>query len=253
LRQENGKLSMLRLENQVAIVTGGSRGIGRAVALAFARGGARVMIVGVEDRDSLENVEKEIVGAGANAMSVLANVSRRGDVDRFVQSVIANWGRIDILVNNAGVLRLAPLENISEEQWDETLGIHLKGTFNCTQAVLPFMKQQRKGKIINVAAPSALRGSYGVADYASAKGGIIAFTRNAASELKSYNIQVNCISPTANTRMTEALTDFRREHLGMVRRDREFVSPEAIAPAFLFFASADSDYVSGQLLEVGRT
>ena len=244
---------MPRLENQVAIVTGGSRGIGRAVALAFAREGARVAIVGVEDRQALESVENEIIALGADALSVLANVARRGDVDRLVQSVIDKWGRIDVLVNNAGVLRLAPLEDISEERWDETLAIHLKGTFNCTQAVLPFMKQQGKGKIVNVAAPSALRGSYGVADYASAKGGIIAFTRNAASELKSYNIQVNCISPTANTRMTEALTEFRREHLGIVRRERDFVSPEAIAPAFLFFAGADSDCVSGQLLEVGRT
>ena len=183
---------------------------------------------------------------------MLANVARRGDIDRLVQSVIAKWGRIDILVNNAGILRLAPLENISEERWDETLSVHLKGTFNCTQAVIPFMKQRRKGKIINLAAPSALRGSYGVADYAAAKGGIIAFTRNAANELKIYNIQVNCISPTANTRMTKALTDFRREQLGIARRDREFVSPEAIAPAFVFFASSDSDYVSGQLLEVGR-
>lgn len=241
---------MLRLENQVAIITGGSRGIGRAVALAFARAGARLMIAGVKDRDALENVENEIIAAGAEAMAVLANVARRGDVDRLVQSVIG--GVLIFLVNNAGVLRLAPLENISEERWDETLAVHLKGTFNCTQAVLPFMKQQHKGKIINLAAPSALRGSYGVADYAAAKGGIIAFTRNAASELKSYNIQVNCISPTANTRMTEALTDFRREHLGIARRDRDFVPPEAVTPAFVFFASADSDYVSGQLLEVGR-
>ena len=243
---------MLRLQNQVAIITGGSRGIGRAVAVALAREGARVGIAAVEDREALENVEKEITAAGADAIAVLANVARRGDVDRLVQSVIAKWGRIDILINNAGVLRLAPLENISEERWDETLAVHLKGTFNCTQAVLPFMKQQRKGKIINIAAPSALRGSYGVADYAAAKGGIIAFTRNGASELKSYNIQVNCISPTTDTRMTWALTDFRREHLGIARREREFVPPEAVAPAFVFFASADSDYVSGQLLEVGR-
>ena len=183
---------------------------------------------------------------------MLANVARRGDIDHLVQSVIAKWGRIDILVNNAGILRLAPLENISEERWDDTLSVHLKGTFNCTQAVIPFMKQRRKGKIINLAAPSALRGSYGVADYAAAKGGIIAFTRNAASELKIYNIQVNCISPTADTRMTKALTDFRREQLGIARRERESVSPEAIAPAFVFFASSDSDYISGQLLEVGR-
>ena len=119
--------------------------------------------------------------------------------------------------------------------------------------LIPIMKQQRKGKIINIAAPSALRGSYGVADYAAAKGGIIALTKNAANELKSYNIQVNCISPVADTRMTEELTIFRREQLGIARRDREVVPPEAIAPAFLFFATSESDYVSGQLLEVGRT
>lgn len=244
---------MARLENQVAIVTGGSRGIGRAVALAFAREGARVAIAAVQDRDALAKAESEITAlGGADVVALLADVTRRSDVDRLVQSVIAKWGRIDILVNNAGVLRLAPLENISEERWDETLAVHLKGTFNCTQAVLPFMKQQRKGKIINLAAPSALRGSYGVADYAAAKGGIIAFTRNAANELKAHNIQVNCISPVADTRMTQALTDFRRDHLGIARRDREFVAPDSIAPAFVFFASSDSDFVSGQLLEVGR-
>ena len=243
---------MGRLDGQVAIVTGGSRGIGRAVALEFAREGARAVITAVEDREALEKTEGEIVALGADGFGMLANVARRGDIDRLVQSVIAKWGRIDILVNNAGILRLAPLENISEERWDKTLSVHLKGTFNCTQAVIPFMKQRRKGKIINLAAPSALRGSFGVADYAAAKGGIIAFTRNAANELKIYNIQVNCISPIADTRMTTALTDFRREQLGIARRDREFVSPEAIAPAFVFFASSDSDYVSGQLLEVGR-
>ena len=99
------------------------------------------------------------------------------------------------------------------------------------------MKQQKKGKIINIAAPSALRGSYGVADYAAAKGGIVALTKNAANELKAYNIQVNCISPVADTGMTEELTKFRREQLGIARRDREVVPPEAIAPAFLFFAT----------------
>ncbi len=243
---------MGRLDGQVAIVTGASRGIGRSVALAFAREGARVAITAATDRDTLEKTEREIGAVGMGVIAMIADVARRADVDRLVQAIVAKWGRIDILVNNAGILRLAPLENISEERWDETLGVHLKGTFNCTQAVMPFMKQQRKGKIINLAAPSALRASFGVADYAAAKGGVIAFTRNAANELKAYNIQVNCISPTANTRMTEALTDFRREQLGIPRREREFISPDAIAPAFVFFASSDSDYVSGQLLEVGR-
>jgi len=244
---------MGRLDGQVAIVTGGSRGIGRAVALAFAREGARLAITAVHERDALEIPEREIVAAGSGCIAMMADVTRRGDIDKLVQAILARWGRIDVLVNNAGILHLAPLENITEERWDETLGVHLKGTFNCTQAVIPIMKQRKKGKIINIAAPSALRGSYGVADYAAAKGGIVALTKNAANELKTYNIQVNCISPVADTRMTEELTKFRREQLGIARRDREVVPPEAIAPAFLFFATSDSDYVSGQLLEVGRT
>lgn len=243
---------MGKLGDNVAIITGGSRGIGRAVALAFAREGARVAVTAAHDQAALKEAEREIASLGVEALASLADVSRRADIDLFVRAVIDRWERIDILVNNAGVLNPAPLESLSEEQWDETLSVHLKGTFNCTQAVIPYMRQRGKGKIINIAAPSALRGSYGVSDYAAAKGGIIAFTRNAANELKTYNIQVNCISPVADTRMTETLTSFRRDHLGQVERHRKFVAPEAIAPAFVFFASSDSDYVSGQLLEVGN-
>lgn len=243
---------MGRLDGQVSIITGGSRGIGRAVALKFADEGARVAVVAAHDREALRQIEEEIAVLGGDSIAMLADVSRRGDVEGVVQSVLTQWGRIDVLVNNAGILRLGSLESISEERWEETLAVHLKGTFHCTQAVIPIMKQQRKGKIINIAAPSALRGSFGVADYAAAKGGIIAFTKNAASELSAYNIQVNCISPVADTRMTEELTKFRREALGIARREREFVAPEVIAPAFLFFATADSDLVSGQMIEVGR-
>ena len=243
---------MGKLEGQVAIVTGGSRGIGRAVALAFAREGARVAITAAHDRVALHEVEREISLLGVEALGFLADVTRRAEIDRTIKMIVDQWDRIDVLVNNAGIISPAPLETISEEQWDKTVAVHLKGTFNCTQAVIPIMRKQRKGKIINLAAPSALRGSFGVADYAAAKGGIIAFTRNAASELKSSNIQVNCISPTADTRMTEILTAFRHEHLGISQRQRGFIPPEALAPAFVFFASSDSDYISGQLLEVGR-
>lgn len=244
---------MGRLEGQVAVVTGGSRGIGRAVALQFAREGARLALIAGQDRQALSNIEAEIAALGGESIGRLANVARRDEVEQVVDAAVAKWGRIDVLVNNAGILRLGPLESISEERWDTTLSVHLKGTFTCTQAVIPIMKKRGGGKIINIAAPSALRGSYGVADYAAAKGGIVAFTRNAANELKAYNIQVNCISPVADTRMTEELTRFRREHQGIARREREIVAPEAIAPAFLFFATADSDYVTGQLIEVGRT
>jgi 3-oxoacyl-[acyl-carrier protein] reductase len=243
---------MGRLDGQVAIITGGSRGIGRAVALEFVREGARVGICSGSDNRALIDVGCEIGAMYGDCTAVMADVTDRRQVDRFVRDIVRRWGRIDVLVNNAGILRLGRLEKMSEERWDDTLNVHLKGTFNCTQAVIPFMKRRKKGKIVNVAAPSALRGSYGVADYAAAKGGIVAFTKTVANELKAYNIQVNCISPVADTRMTEELTKFRRKELGIKRRQREFVAPEAIAPAFLFFATSDSDNVTGQLIEVGR-
>jgi NAD(P)-dependent dehydrogenase (short-subunit alcohol dehydrogenase family) len=243
----------MRLRDKVALITGGSRGIGRAVALAFTREGAKVAVVGVSDHHALTQVADEIAALGEAPLALRADVSQKAEVDRLVQQVVARWGRVDILVNNAGILHPRKLEEIGEAQWSATLAVHLTGTFLCTQAVLPVMKAHGGGKIINVAAPSALRGSFGVADYAAAKGGVIAFTRNAASELKGENIQVNCISPVAETRMTEALFAFRRQHLsepvatfGQAKR----AEPEAITPAFVFFACADSDYITGQVLAV---
>src|SRR5215510_11118246 len=230
----------MRLRDKVALITGGSRGIGRAVAVAFAREGANMAIVGVSDQHALTRVVHEIAALGKDPLALRADVSQKAEVERVVQHILERWGRLDILVNNAGVIHPSKLEAISEAQWSATLAVHLTGTFLCTQAVLPVMKAQGGGKIINVAAPSALRGSFGVADYAAAKGGIIAFTRNAASELKGENIQVNCISPVAETRMTEVLFAFRRQHLseavatvGQVKR------AEAVTPAFVFFAGAD--------------
>jgi 3-oxoacyl-[acyl-carrier protein] reductase len=243
----------MRLREKIALITGGSRGIGRAVALAFAREGAEVAIVGYSDHHALTQVAHELAALGKTSLAVRADVSQKAEVDSLVQQVLERWGRLDILVNNAGILHPSTLAEISEAQWSATLAVHLTGTFLCTQAVLPVMKAQGGGKIINVAAPSALRGSFGVADYAAAKGGVIAFTRNAASELRGANIQVNCISPVAETRMTEALFAFRRQHLSepvatFVHANR--AEPAAVTPAFVFFACADSDYITGQVLAV---
>jgi NAD(P)-dependent dehydrogenase (short-subunit alcohol dehydrogenase family) len=243
----------MRLQEKVALITGGSHGIGRAVALAFAREGAKVAIVGVRDEQALREVAHTIASVSGDVLPLRADVQHRAEVEHVVKQLRHRWGRVDIVVNNAGILQPNRLEDISVEQWQTTVAVHLTGTFHCTQAVVPLMKAQGGGKIINVAAPSALRGSFGVADYAAAKGGIIAFTRNAASELKPYNIQVNCISPVAETRMTEALFAFRRQHLsepvatfGQAKR----ADPEAVTPAFVFFACADSDYITGQVLAV---
>ena len=236
-------------------MTGGSRGIGRAVALAFSAEGADVAIVGVRDETALRGVEKKITSQGGRALAIMADVAKRAEIDRLMHTVIESWGRIDILVNNAGVIRMSPLEEIPEDQWDEIISIHLKGTFNGIQAVIPAMKRQQKGKIINVAAPSALRGLSGCADYAAAKGGIVSLTYNAASELKPHNIQVNCISPVADTRMTDALLDYSQAHpeqSAAPAPKKGAVPPEAVAPAFVFFACSDSDFITGQVLATNR-
>ena len=151
----------MRLSEKVAIITGGSRGIGKAVALAFAREGARVAIVGVSDEQALTQVAQGITNLGSEALSIRADVAHRQEIDQLVQQVLARWGRIDILVNNAGIIQPNKLEDIGETQWQQTIAVHLTGTFHCTQAVIPTMKTQDGGKIINVIAPSALRGSFG--------------------------------------------------------------------------------------------
>lgn len=242
---------MGRLEGRVAIVTGASRGIGRAVALAFAREGAALAIAGGRDQAALDSVENEVAALGAECIARLVDVGRRPEVDRLVREVEERWGRIDILVNNAGVLTLKRFEDITEEQWDETIRVHLKGTFNGMQAVLPIMKRQHSGKIINLTGPAALRPSNGVSDYASAKGGIITLTFNVANEMKPHNIQINCISPIADTRMTDAIAEFRgREGIPDVRPNP--APAETVAPAFVFFASSDSDYITGEVLGFHR-
>ena len=242
---------MGRLEGKVAIVTGASRGIGRVVAMAFAREGASVAIVGVHDRKALDTVERELSALGTECIARMVDVSQRSEVDRLVREVEERWGRIDILVNNAGTLTVKRFEDITEDQWDETMRVHLKGTFNGMQAVLPSMKRQRSGKIINLTGPAALRPSNGVSDYASAKGGIITLTFNVANEMKPHNIQVNCISPIADTRMTDAIAEFR-EREGISDTRPAPAPPESVAPAFVFFASSDCDYITGEVLGFHR-
>jgi 3-oxoacyl-[acyl-carrier protein] reductase len=240
-----------KLDGKVALITGASRGIGRSVAAGFAREGAKLYLVGHTDEEALRRTLDEVREAGAEAEGGLFDVASHQDVEKIADAVARRYGTLDILVNNAGIIAPTPLLEITPEQWDSTIRTHLSGTFYCTvETVRRFLKPKRAGKIVNVTAPSAVRGSNGVADYASAKGGIIAFTRNAARELLALNIQVNAVLPVARSRMTDALAEFHGRFSGeeTAVRLRNLPGPDVVLPTFLFLASSDSDYVTGQVI-----
>lgn len=242
---------MGKLKAKVALITGASRGIGRSLAIGFAREGAKLYLVGHKDEAALREILDELRRAGAEAEGSLFDVGNHPDVLRIADAVERRYGTLDILVNNAGNISPTPLLEITPEQWDTTVRTHLYGTFYCTvEMVKRFLRAKRAGKVVNVTAPSAVRGSNGVADYASAKGAIIAFTRNAARELLPLNIQVNAVLPVARSRMTDALAEYHTRFSGeeSAARLRNLAPPDVLLPVFLFLAGSDSDYVTGQVV-----
>jgi len=241
----------MKLKSKVALITGASRGIGKSVAEGFAREGANLFLVGNCDQEALQQTLREVRALGAEAEGGLFDVGSYEDVRRIADAIERRFGTLDIAVNNAGIINPTPLLEIAPEQWERTIRIHLNGTFYCTlEMVNRFMKRKRGGKIVNVAAAAALRAYQGVADYGSAKGGIVAFTRNAARELMPLNIQVNCVVPVAQSRMIDSLGEYYKRQFGAgaSAKIKEVAPPQALVPSFLFFASSDSDYVTGQIL-----
>lgn len=248
-----------RLENKACIVTGAGRGIGRAIALAFADEGARV-IVNDADGAAAEAVVKEIQEAERQAVAHTEPIGTVDAADSLLAAALDAFGEVDVLVNNAGILRDRMLHNMSEEEFDQVIQVHLKGTWACGRAVVrhwrPLAKSEadsgapRHRKIINVTSASGLRGAAGQSNYAAAKMGIVGLTKTWAKELGSLSINVNAIAPAALTAMTEPLLE---DPDAAARRLQRFAlgrygEPEEIAPAFVYFASKESDYVTGQIL-----
>ncbi len=243
----------MRLEGKKAIVTGGGRGIGRAIALAYAKEGADILVNYHSNDAAAQEVVKEVEGMGRKAVTVKADVSNYSDAHKMVETAANELGGVDILVNNAGMSKPGMLLKMSEEDWDKIIDIHLKGTFNGSQAAGRYMKEQKSGRIINVISSAGLFGTIGQINYSSAKAGVIGFTKSACRELGRYNITVNAICPGITaTEMTEKVrTDekLREIYLGRIQLGR-FGEPEDIAPAFVFFASDEASYVTGQVLAV---
>jgi 3-oxoacyl-[acyl-carrier protein] reductase len=242
---------MLDLSGKVALVTGASRGIGRAVALRLAQCGAKVAINDRRSAAEAEEVADKIRSQGGESLVVLADVSLTAEVERMVKETEQAFGQIDILVNNAGVSRDTLILRMSEEDWEQVMATNLKGAFLCTKAVLRSMMRQRWGRIINISSVSGLLGNAGQANYSAAKAGLIGLTKTAAREMGSRNITVNAIAPGfIETDMTKDLPEaLRQEAMHRILLGRTG-TPEDVASAVAFLASDEASYITGQVLTV---
>ena len=243
----------MRLTGKAAVVTGSSRGVGRSVALAYAREGADVLVNFTASEGPAEQLVKEIQSLGRKSVAYRADVASKTEVEGMMAKAKETFGRLDILVNNAGFTRPAMLHKMSEDEWDAVLNAHLKGTFLCVQAVFRYFKEQNYGKVINISSVAGLVGTVGQVNYSAAKGGIISLTKSFARELARYNVCANVISlGIVETDMTEKIrTDEKLSEIYMNRiLLKRFAKPEDITPAFVFLASNESDYITGQVLPV---
>jgi NAD(P)-dependent dehydrogenase (short-subunit alcohol dehydrogenase family) len=231
----------MRLKDRVAIVTGGSRGIGKSITLAFAREGAKVAIVG-RDKSRAEEVTAQIESNGGSAIGLHADVSIEADVTHMVEQVLSKFGRIDILVNNAGVnLPYRRLVDLTVEEWNYVVGVNLTGPFLCSRAVLPSMISQHYGKIINISSIGGRKGAAGRIPYRPTKAAIINFTECLAAEVKEHNIDVNAICPGPVD--TEMLREISKGSPGIAD------SPDQIAAVAIFLASNEGAVVTGTAID----
>lgn len=233
------------------MVTGASRGIGRAIALELAKEGANVVVNYSGSKEKAEEVVEEILKMGKKAIAVQANVADNDSVQNLMKTTLDEFGSIDILVNNAGITRDNLLMRMKEDEWDDVIQTNLKGVFLCTKAVTRQMMKQRSGRIINIASVVGVTGNAGQANYTAAKAGVIGFTKTTARELASRNILVNAVAPGfITTEMTDALPEEVKNTMLSQIPLSKFGKPEHVAKAVVFLASDDAEYITGQVLHV---
>jgi 3-oxoacyl-[acyl-carrier protein] reductase len=246
---ETSPEGLQRLRGKVAIVTGASRGIGRATALALAAEGANVVVNYASSRESAEKVVAEIVALGSSAIALPADVSKADQVDELISAAMEKWGQVDVLVNNAGITRDTLLLRMKPEDWQAVIDLNLTGVFLCTRAVSKIMLKQRSGRIINITSVAGQIGNPGQANYSAAKAGVIGFTKTVAKELASRGITVNAVAPGfIATDMTQGLKT--EEILKFIPLAR-YGQPEEVAGTIRFLATDPAAaYITGQVFNV---
>lgn len=237
-------------ENKVALITGGTRGIGKAIAKKFAENGYDLVINYVSENTDLEKLKKDI-NSRNEILFVRANVGDFNSCEELVKKAIEKFGKIDVLVNNAGITRDNLIMRMKEEDFDKVINTNLKGTFNVTKNVVPYMMKKRFGKIVNISSVVGVSGNAGQCNYAASKAGIIGFTKSIAKELASRNILANCVAPGfIDTDMTEVLSDSVKENINSQIPLKRMGTAEEIAKAVYFLAGEDNTYITGQVLNI---
>ena len=237
---------------RVVIITGGSRGIGRAIAFRFAEEKPKLVLLHYDPDDSaaMETLER-LAERGVQGEAHRIDVSSRGDVDRLFKEVLARFGRVDVLVNNAGITKDGLLMRMSEDEWDLVLRVNLKGVFNCSQAVIRSMIKERSGRIVNISSVAGQMGNAGQTNYAASKAGIMGFTKSLAREVGSRGITVNAVAPGyINTEMTSSLPDKLKEAFVQQIPLARVGEPEDVAEAVHWLCSEGARYVTGQVIHV---
>ncbi len=241
----------MSLENQVAMVTGGRRGIGFTIAQILGKNGARVAINDVASQEEIEKAVEELKEQGIEARGYIADVTKKEEIKAVVQDIINTWGQIDILVNNAGITRDALLVRMKDEDWKAVLEVGVQGVYYCTKEVLRYMMKKRYGRIINISSVVGVMGNAGQTNYSTAKAAILGFTKSLAREVASLGITVNAVAPGfINTEMTKKLPEEVREVWLQQVPLRRWGEPEEVAQVVAFLASRAAGYITGQTIHV---
>lgn len=239
------------LEGKTALITGASKGIGKAIAIKFAGEGANIAFTDLNYDDNMEATEAELKALGVKAKGYVSNAASYNDSEKLIETVVADFERIDILVNNAGITRDSLLMRMQEKDWDMVINVNLKSVFNLTKAVQRIMMKQRIGSIINMSSVVGVNGNAGQSNYSASKAGLIGFTKSIAQELGSRNIRCNAIAPGfIETEMTHKLSDEVREEWIKTIPLRRSGKPDDVADVATFLASDLSAYVTGQVINV---